>query len=226
MQTEPVVRSHSPFLGRIPPESRQRLLANSTVIPYPAGRIAFQAGDADRADILDAGFARIYLSSPDGRQTTVRYVHPGELMGGLLVMGANFDGSVQILVESTVTHLDLAAVRSQVAVDPALGNAVASDLAMRYAHAVQTIGLHAFGSVMQRVAFDLLERGSRNQLATGLLQADVSQQEIADAIGSARPVVAQNLSGLRSARLVATAHRRVKILDPVGLERVALSNLL
>jgi CRP-like cAMP-binding protein len=139
-------------------------------------------------------------------------------------MGAAFDGSVQIVVNSTVLHLDLVAVRRRVGADPALGKAVAADLALRYSHAVRTIGLHAFGSVMQRVAFDLLERASRSQLSTGRLEADVSQQEIADGIGSARQVVTRGLTGLRSRGLVATTHRHVRILDPVRLEELALSN--
>jgi CRP-like cAMP-binding protein len=203
--------------------SRDRILANSTKIRYAAGTIAFQPGDPDRADILETGFARIYLSSSEGRQATIRYVHPGELMGGLLVMGAAFDGSVQIVVNSTVIHLDLLAVRQRVGSDPALGKAVAADLALRYSHAVRTIGLHAFGSILQRVAFDLLERASRSQLSGGRLEANVSQQEIADGIGSARQVVTRGLADLRSRGLVATTHRHVRILDPVRLEELALS---
>jgi CRP-like cAMP-binding protein len=210
----------------MPPTSREQVLANSTRIRYAAGTIAFQLGDPDRVDILASGFARIYLSSADGRQTTIRYVHPGQLMGGLLVMGATFDGSVQIVVNSTVIHLDLVAVRRQLLSDPALGSAVGADLAVRYSHAVRTIGLRAFGSVVQRIAFDLLERGSRGQLSTGLLEAAASQQEIADGIGSARQVVARGLADLRTRGLVTTTHRHVRILDPVGLEALALANLL
>ncbi len=134
-------------------------------------------------------------------------------------MGAAFDGSVQLLVDSTLTHLDLLAVRSRVIADPALGSAVASDLAIRYSHAVRTIGMHAFGSVEQRVAFDLLERPSRNQLSTGLLEAEVSQQQIADGIGSARQVVARNLSNLRSHGLVATTPLPGGDCQPEPLDR-------
>ena len=224
--TNPAVASRRSFLDALPSKSREQVLFNSTRLRYAAGTIALQPGDPDRADILETGFARIYLSSSDGRQTTVRYVHPGELMGGLLMMGAAFDGSVQIVVDSTVIHLDLLAVRRRVSADPGLGTAVAADLALRYSHAVRTIGLHAFGSVKQRVAFDLLERASHDQLSTGLLEAEVSQQEIADGIGSARQVVTRALTELRSPGLVATTHRRVRILDPVRLEAMALSNLL
>jgi CRP-like cAMP-binding protein len=227
MATHPVLDfSSTPFVDCMPSTSRDRILENSTKIRYAAGTIAFQPGDPDRADILETGFARIYLSSSEGRQATIRYVHPGELMGGLLVMGAAFDGSVQIVVHSTVIHLDLLAVRRRVGADPALGKAVAADLALRYSHAVRTIGLQAFGSVTQRVAFDLLERASRSQLSTGLLDAEVSQQEIADGIGSARQVVTRSFAELRSRGLVATTQRHIRILDPVRLEALALSNLL
>ena len=142
------------------------------------------------------------------------------------IMGAVFDGSVQMIVDSTVIHLDLLTVRRRVEIDPAAGSALAADLAQRYSHCVRTIALHAFGSVLQRVAFDLLDQASRTQLSAGQLEAAVLQQEIADGIGSARPVVAKGLTAIRARRLVDTAHRRVRIIDPAGLEALALSGLL
>jgi CRP/FNR family transcriptional regulator len=226
MATQPVIDLGSaPFLERMPPESRVQILVNSTRIRYAAGTIAFRPGDPDRADILERGLARLYLTSSEGRQTTIRYVHPGELMGGLLVMGGVFDGSVQMIVDSTVIHLDLLTVRRRVDIDPAVGSALAADLARRYSHCIRTIALHAFGSVVQRVAFDLLDRACRTQLSAGHLEAAVSQQEIADGIGSARPVVAKGLTAIRARRLVDTARRRVRIIDPAGLEALALSGL-
>src|SRR5882762_4310524 len=210
----------------MPYQSRDQVLANSKRITYMAGTIAFQPGDPDRADILEMGLVRLSLTSSEGRQTTIRYVHPGELMGGLLVMGEAFDGSAQMLVDSTVIHLDLRTLRRQLDVDPRLGSALAADLAQRYSHCVRTIAVHAFGSVLQRVAFDLLDRACRTQLSAGHLEAAVSQQEIADGIGSARPVVARGLTAIRARRLVDTSHRRVRIIDPAGLEALAFSGLL
>jgi CRP-like cAMP-binding protein len=110
--------------------------------------------------------------------------------------------------------------------DPAVGSALAADLAQRYSHCVRTIALHAFGSVVQRVAFDLLDRASRTQLSAGHLEAIASQQEIADGIGSVRPVVAKSLTTIRARRLVHTTHRRVQIINPAGLEALALSGLV
>lgn len=227
MAMQPIVQlTGTPFLARMPRASREQVLVNSSRIRYSAGTIPFQPGDADRADILEEGFARLYLTSSDGRQTTIRYVHPGELMGGMLVVGAVFDGSVQIVVDSTVIHLDIVTVRRLMHADPAVGSALAADLAQRYSHCVRTIALHAFGSVVQRVAFDLLDRASRTQLSAGHLEAAVSQQEIADGIGSARPVVAKGMTAIRAHGLVDTTHRRVRIIDAAGLEALAFTGLL
>ena len=143
-----------------------------------------------------------------------------------LVMGGVFEGSVQMLMDSTVIHLDLLTMRRRVDIDPALGSALAADLARRYSHCIRTIALHAFGSVLQRVAFDLLDRACRTQLSHGHLEAAASQQQIADGIGSARPVVAKGLTIIRARGLVDTSLRRVRIIDPVGLEALALSGLL
>ena len=46
---------------------------------------------------------------------------------------------------------------------------------------------------------------------------EVSQQELADAIGSVREVVSRALRGLRAAGIVATSKDRVEILDPIRL---------
>src|SRR3989442_6182906 len=215
MATQRVVGIGStPFLDRMPRESREQILVNSSKIRYAAGTIAFRPGDPDRADILENGFARLYLTTSEGRQTAIRYVHPGELMGGMLVMGAVFDGSVQMIVDSTVIHLDLLTVRRRVDVDPATGSALAADLAQRYSHCVRTIALHAFGSVVQRVAFDLLDRASRTQLSAGQLEAAVSQPEIADGIRSARPMGPKALNPVPRSPLVGPAPPARQLLHP------------
>ena len=56
-----------------------------------------------------------------------------------------------------------------------------------------------------------------SSVAGGRLAARVSQQELADAVGSVREVVARALRDLRAAGIVATAADRVVILDPARL---------
>jgi Crp-like helix-turn-helix protein len=73
------------------------------------------------------------------------------------------------------------------------------------------------GSVRQRVAAHLLDLASAQQRPRGQLVARVSQQELADAVGSVREVVARVLRDFRVDRLVATSPESIQVLDPGGL---------
>ena len=112
MATQPLVDPYrTPFLERMPASSRDAVLVSRTTIRYRAGTVAFHPGDSDLAAILVTDMARLYLTSSDGRQTTVRYVHPGELIGSLLVMHLMFPGLAQMVTETSMIQLNLAAVR-------------------------------------------------------------------------------------------------------------------
>ena len=82
---------------------------------------------------------------------------------------------------------------------------------------LEQTAVNAFGSVRQRVAAHLLDLASAQQQPRGRLVARVSQQELADAAGSVREVVARALRDLRVAGIVATAADSIVILDPAQL---------
>lgn len=71
----------------------------------------------------------------------------------------------------------------------------------------------------RRVAAHLLDLASAQQRPQGRLVAQVSQQELADAVGSVREVVARVLRDLRLAGIVATAPDSVVVLDAPRLQR-------
>jgi CRP/FNR family transcriptional regulator len=146
-------------------------------------------------------------------------------MGSLLIMQVMFEGFAQMVTDSSVINLDLVTVRRRLDVDPVIGEALAKDLALRLAHTVRTLAVQTFGTVAQRVAFDLLDRACRAQLSNGLLQARASHQDLADGIGSVRQVVTRALADLRERGLVETTPGCVTITKPVALEHLAFANL-
>src|SRR5258708_4999517 len=207
-----------PFLERLSAACRERILLHSVAVRYQPGMIVYQPGDADRVEIFESGFARLYLSSADGRQATLRYIHPGDLVGSLLVMGLGFDGSMQIILTSTGIRIDLGRLRDLLAVDAEVADALAADLACRYSHSVRALSVHAFGSIVPRIPFYLLHRPRRHHLVSMALEAHISHQELAESIGSARQGVGRGLAELREEGLITTANRCIQILDPVGLK--------
>jgi CRP/FNR family cyclic AMP-dependent transcriptional regulator len=75
---------------------------------------------------------------------------------------------------------------------------------------------HAFANVRQRIARHLLDLAS-DQQRPGLLVAPISQQELADAVGTVREVVVRVLRELRGVGVVQTGRDGIVILDPERL---------
>jgi CRP/FNR family cyclic AMP-dependent transcriptional regulator len=61
------------FLGRLPSEVVDALLADGERTDYPAGSTVYREGSAPRAALVLHGLLRVYMTSPEGRQVTVRY---------------------------------------------------------------------------------------------------------------------------------------------------------
>jgi CRP/FNR family cyclic AMP-dependent transcriptional regulator len=95
--------------------------------------------------------------------------------------------------------------------------AIAEFVTRRLYENLEQTAVNAFGSVRQRVAAHLLDLASTRQEPAGRLAARVSQQELADAAGSVREVVAWVLRELRTAGIIATAVDHIVILDATRL---------
>ena len=157
------------------------------------------------------------MSSPEGRHVTVRYARDCDVLGIAVLVGGPADVSAQTLAGSTLFRIDAATLTAEARVDARVAWALAEELNRRLYETLQQTAINTFGSVRQRVAAHLLDLASAQQRPRGELVARVSQQELADAVGSVREVVARVLRDFRLARLVATSPDRVRIVDPVGL---------
>jgi CRP/FNR family transcriptional regulator len=161
------------------------------------------------------GLLRTYLSSPDGRQVTIRYTRNGEVVGLALVLGGPAPITIQALTSASVVALRLDVLRSLLETDPAVARACAEELARQLFRAFDEIADQAFLSVRQRVARQLLDLAVHTD--DGTLVARVSQQELADAIASGREVVSRALHELGQAGLVSPTRSGIVVRDPVGL---------
>jgi CRP/FNR family cyclic AMP-dependent transcriptional regulator len=205
------------FLAALPAELAGRLREEGERADFPAGTTVYRAGSERRAALVVRGLLRVYLSSPAGRQVTVRYARPGEVLGIAVLVGGPARTSVQTLEASSVFRISTRTLTEAARQDPRVGWAIAEELNRRLYGVLEQTAVNAFGSVRQRVAVHLLDLASGRQRPEGPLVANVSQQELADATGSVREVVARALRDLRLAGIVATAADRIVILDPAAL---------
>lgn len=199
------------FLASLPDEARDRLMSGAVVRAFSAGSPIFSAADApDRVGIVLRGMARSYLVSTDGRRLTVRFARPGTMIGSLTAGRAAL--SVQSVVDCTILELDRNALRALVIEDGRVGLVLIGEIARRLEDTYLTLASNTFGSMRERVARHLLDLATE-ATHTDRLVAPVTQQALADGIGTVREVVARVLRGFRNEGLIATTDGCIEILD-------------
>jgi CRP/FNR family transcriptional regulator len=203
------------FLLSLPRDAADRLLIEAIRIRVPAGALIEPEGGSPRVIVVVSGLLRAFLRSPDGRQVTVRYVRSGDVAGLLMVLDGFAPTNIQAMTTASVVALRVETLRGLLARDPDVARVCAEELTRQLHQALDDISQQAFLSVRQRIArqlLDLASPGRDRHLIVG-----VSHQDLADAIGSVREVVARTLHQLKDEGLVASSRDGIVLLDPVRL---------
>jgi CRP/FNR family transcriptional regulator, cyclic AMP receptor protein len=202
------------------------LLADATRIRLPAGAILRSAGDqGSHLELIVAGLVRVFVLAPDGRTLTVRYCRDGDLLGvaSLFHDAYLMPGSIQTLEATELVAIRAATAKHLAAVRTEVAGAFLDELSDRVVSFVGEISGSAFATVRQRVARHLLDLARVDDQGRDLV-ASVSQQDLADAVGTAREVVVRVLRELRVEGIVATGRDGIRVRAPSRLyaERFAL----
>lgn len=201
----------------VPAGTIESLVVGGAAVTFAAGGAVYAEADAERLAVMMRGLLRVYMHAGDGRQVTVRYVRPGELLGVPALVGGPAPVFVQAVTGGSAFFFDLGRVRRAARNDAALAWALAEESVHRLYDVLEELAGNAFASVRQRVARHLLDLATSRLDSGRTVTAFVNQQDLANSVGSVREVVARVLADLRSEHLVRTAPGRVEILDPVRL---------
>ena len=122
--------AHS-FLARLPAEVCDGLRAEGERADYPAGTTVYRAGSDPRAALVVSGLLRVFLTSAEGRQVTVRYARPGDVLGIAVLVGGPASTSVQAVEPSSVFRISARALIAAARRDPRVSWAIAEELNRR-----------------------------------------------------------------------------------------------
>lgn len=180
--------------------------------------LVFLAGDrADTLYRLLSGMVRIVELLPDGRTITLRHVLPGDYFGEEALEGKRYRYAAETMTEAVVEGLDPKGMSHEAL------HQVARNLA-RQMRRVQAYEAHLqSGELRARIARYLLflaDTPASFRDEQGLF-VTASHEEIADATASTRESVSKILSDMRAGGLIATAYRKVYLLDLKALEQEA-----
>jgi CRP/FNR family transcriptional regulator len=204
-------------LRELPADVLDDLLVGAVRMKIPASSVFHRQGDgAPHLELVVSGLVRVYVSAPDGRTMTVRYCRPGALLGmiSLFTPGFAMPAAVQALVEAELVALSPAVARRAAAQDVRVTRAFLREQSERATSFLYEVPGSAFATVRQRVARHLLDLAAEGGPE---LVALVSQQQLADAVGTVREVVVRVLRELRSAEVIRTGRDRIVIVDPARL---------
>jgi CRP/FNR family cyclic AMP-dependent transcriptional regulator len=206
-------------LSSLSPEVMARLVDDASRVHAPAGSMIHHEGNTSpHLEVVTSGLVRVYVTARDGRTMTVRYCRPGALIGMLSLFADRFSNpaAIQAVTDAELIAFRPAVVRAAAERDPKVARALLNELSERVLSFVAEIRDSNFASVRQRVARHLLDLASEEQMGSELVAA-ISQQDLADAVGTVREVVVRALRAFRHRDLIDTGRDRIRILDPEGL---------
>ena len=209
------------FLTRLPVDARDALLAGGAILDVPHRQLIFGSSDRPRVGFLLEGLARVYLSARTGRQLTVRYARAGDILGN--ISGATAERvplSATAVTDCVLIEIGIETLLAHVKSDARIGAALVLELTLRLQDSYAALGANTLGSMPERVAWHLLD-AAITAPGNGRLTAGLSQQQLADSVGTSREVVARVLGRLRAEGIVSTTHQQVEVTDPVRLAAIA-----
>jgi CRP-like cAMP-binding protein len=209
------------FLTRLPAEAREALLATGSIQEVPHRMVIFAAHGPERFGVLLKGLARTYLSARDGRQFTLRYVREGDIFGNMSGAAAvRAPLSAAAVTSCVLLELDADTMKGLVVSNALVGAVLIREMNLRLQDTAAALAANTLGSMHERVAWHLLDLAIEAPEA-GRFIASITQQELADHLGTAREVVARALRELRDAGIVLTWKGHMEICDPVRLSAIA-----
>jgi CRP/FNR family transcriptional regulator len=205
------------FLASLPADAVAALLADAVRVEYPAGTCICRQEETPSVRLLASGLVRISMRGHDGRTVTQRYLRRGDVGGIPTLFAGRAGGQCHTLVASTSYQLSARAWHDTAQRDVRVAHALLQEVSRIATLSLLYLANEALATTRQRVVRELLDLAADEQTGSELL-VPVTQQQLADGIGTAREVVARVLRGLRDERLVETGIGGVVLLDPMRLQ--------
>ena len=208
-------------LSTMPEATLASLTSGSTVLDVPSGGVLLRLGSTDPFLCLVAtGLVRTFLVSVDGRQMTVRYSRRGDIVGAATVFAGQLPNTgVQAIVDSSVLVLRPQSVRDLAVTDLGFANVLLHDLAERATAYISALASTTLSSLRQNVIRHLLDLAVPDPGGNGPV-VRLSQQALAEHVGTVREVIGRILRDLKDQGLLATRRDEIVLLDATRLHEL------
>jgi len=180
----------------------------------------------DRIHIVKKGRVRAYRMTPDGKQLTLDIFEKGTVLGDMELLGQDRlpEAYAEAIDDGVICTITPGELRKLIERYPVIGVNIIRHLSRRLQAAERELEAMAYQRVDQRLARKLLDLGQRFGVSTErgtLIAARLTQQELAEMIGTTRETLAHTLADFRRRGLLDTENHQVLIRDAELLAEVA-----
>ncbi|MEY4171157.1 MAG: hypothetical protein RLZ94_2230 [Actinomycetota bacterium] len=216
----------APLFSALDAEAAAALRASMTEKRVPRSGVIFSEGEpGDRMYVILDGKVKLGHTSPDGRESLLAVLGPGEVFGELSLFDPGPRTATATAVTDTVVvglgHVDL---RPWLTGRPEVAEALLQALAQRLRRTNEALADLVFSDVPGRVAKQLLELADKfGQPGVDgvLVHHDLTQEELAQLVGASRETVNKALADFTQRGWIEVDQRQVLLMDMERLARRA-----
>jgi len=208
-----------PALAALPASARAALARRGILLSFRRGEFLFHAGDAPRGLFLVLeGRVRV-INERDGRRHLVHEDSAGATLGEVpLIQGGGYPASALAASATRCALFSHDALHAAIAASPDVAWFLMRGLTARIRTLVARLAQVSSTPIRQALAAMILERGS----GSAPMALGVTQQELAESLGTVREVVARQLTALKRAGAIRSAGRgRIAVADRKKLVSLA-----
>ena len=215
-----------PLFADLTSQELESLARRAVLRRYRPGEWLFAEGEpCEGLFVIESGEARIFKSSPGGREQVLGIETAGNSLAELPVFdGGAYPASAAALTDVTIHYIPKQDLRAFCLEHPQVALKVLKVVGGRLRHLVGVIEELSFSTVRQRFAALLLRlaRSRGERTARGVeFTLPATNQELASQLGTVRELVSRNLSSLQAAGVARLEGRRVIIPEIKALENEA-----
>ncbi len=204
---------------RLPPALLEAVVAHGGSRAFRANTILLNEGDSGMSlYIVIEGRLRAYASSPEGRDVVLSEHGPGEYVGELSLDGGARSASVKTVEPSTCCVVQGPQLQSFLAAHPEFALHLSQKLSRmvrRLTDQVKSLALQDVYGRMVRLLMELSEPAGEERI----VREKLTQQDIADRVGSSREMVNRVMKDLTTGGYVAVREGRHHIVRKLPAAR-------
>lgn len=218
---EQVYKEIFPFWDEISESDREFICQNSVAVTDPKKTNIHNGNECSGVIIVRSGCLRIYIMSEDGKDITLYRLHKGDmcmLSASCVLQSITFDVFADTEDESECYVINGSAFSQISERNPQIKIFALETAVSRFSDVMWIMQQILFMSMDKRLAIFLSDESARTASDT----INLTHEQIARYIGSAREVVSRMLKYFANEGIVEVSRKGIKILDKSRLKKLAL----